>query len=146
MKSLTPVRAASNSTVAVLVARFTLARSTPGVSDKVRSIARAQAAHVMPLTGRSTRSAAAAFMRALDSRVAGRLRPRPRALLFRRHILPWQPNPPDRPPPSLLPLFQPVFVPRCARSCHRSYLGQSGATFRGPYLYDGPVRSADSLN
>src|ERR1700687_204498 len=52
----------SNSTVAVLVARFTWARVTPGVWDRVRSMVRAQAAHVMPETGRSTRSGAARFI------------------------------------------------------------------------------------
>ena len=61
----------SNSTVAVLVARFTLARSTPGVLARVRSMLRAQAAHVIPETGRSTRSGAVVFMRELRSRVGG---------------------------------------------------------------------------
>src|ERR1017187_3360212 len=57
MKSATRTRAGSNSTVAVLVARFTLARVTPLVEESVRSIERAQAAQVMPETGRSMRSA-----------------------------------------------------------------------------------------
>src|ERR1039458_5548821 len=57
MKSAGRTRAGSNSTVAVLVARLTLARVTPLVAVSVRSMVRAQAAQVMPETGRSTRSA-----------------------------------------------------------------------------------------
>src|ERR1039458_10665732 len=56
MKSAGRTRAGSNSTVAVLVARLTLARVTPLVAVSVRSMVRAQAAQVMPETGRSTRS------------------------------------------------------------------------------------------
>src|ERR1017187_944219 len=50
-------RAGSTATVAVLVARLTLARATPSVAASVRSMVRAQAAQVMPETGRSMRSA-----------------------------------------------------------------------------------------
>src|ERR1035441_5265764 len=57
MKSATRTRAGSNSTVAMLVARLTLARVTPLVEARVRSIERAQPAQVMPETGRSMRSA-----------------------------------------------------------------------------------------
>src|ERR1017187_10129533 len=58
MKSAGRTRAGSNSTVAVLVARLTLARVTPLVAVSVRSMVRAQAAQVMPETGRSMRSVA----------------------------------------------------------------------------------------
>src|SRR5450432_1328491 len=61
-KSFNCTMPGSNSTVAVLVARFTWARLTPGVCARVSSMLRAQAAHVMPETGRSTRSGAAWFI------------------------------------------------------------------------------------
>src|ERR1700731_1702109 len=62
VNSLADTLPGSNSTVAVLVARFTCARLTPAVWARVRSMVRAQAAHVMPETGRSTRSGVASFM------------------------------------------------------------------------------------
>src|SRR5438874_8529107 len=84
-KSLALIWAGSYWTVAVLVARLTFARLTPGALDSVRSMVRAQAAQVMPDTGRSTRSSgtgratwcsemSTVFMPALRSQAAGRRR------------------------------------------------------------------------
>src|SRR2546425_13082809 len=89
-KSLGWTWAGSYSTVAVLVARLTLARLTPGAVASVRSMVRAQAAQVMPDTGRSTRSAAAIFMPALRSQVAGRHPPADPVAPGPHHIPPWR--------------------------------------------------------
>ena len=63
MKSETCAWAGRYSTVAVLVARFTCARSTPGVLPSLRSMERAQAAQV-PVTatlGRHTNDRMVSF-------------------------------------------------------------------------------------
>src|SRR5215207_1203223 len=49
------VRAGSYSTVARAVAKLTAADPTPSAFDKRRSMRRAQAAHVIPVSGTSTR-------------------------------------------------------------------------------------------
>jgi hypothetical protein len=123
MKSLTPVRAASNSTVAVLVARFTLARSTPAVAESVRSMARAQAAHVIPLTGKSTRSAAGVVMPHVVTEAAHG---------FHQDFRFYQPDvvlhvaaAPSRSTSALVTPGVPASLrSTCARSCRKSSRGQ----------------------
>jgi hypothetical protein len=51
----TPVRRASYTTVARPVVKLTLAALTPSAFESLRSMRRAQATHVMPVTGSSTR-------------------------------------------------------------------------------------------
>src|SRR6184192_1167435 len=97
VKSPTLTSAGSYSTVAVLVARLTFARLTPGALASVRSMVRAQAAQVMPDTGRSTRSPAAVFMPALCSQVAGRHRRADPVGPGPHHIPLWRWRLPDPP-------------------------------------------------
>src|SRR5579871_777245 len=85
------------STVAVEVAKLTCARSTPGVCASVRSMVRAQAAHVIPDTGRSTRSAASTLIGELDTRAGGPLRRGPPAGLGWNRIRQWLGRPRGRP-------------------------------------------------
>ena len=99
--------------------------STPGVAASVRSMARAHAAHVIPETGRSTRSGAAVFMPALRSRSAAPRPPGPPActsarivihgrVAFSRSTEPWSRR--ESPP---------VSAPRCARNCRTSFRAPS---------------------
>src|ERR1035441_1078406 len=131
--------------VAVLVARFTRARSTPAVFARVRSMVRAHDAQVMPETGRSTRSGAAALMPALRSPTrarrqrASRVSPRPRRI--RRW--PWRPR--DQRRPWLHQACRQVAAPRCARNGRRSCPAPEDSEFGSPYIYDDIMDFADAL-
>src|ERR1039458_3417876 len=120
-KSRTCTMRGSNSTVAVLVARFTLTRTTPGVLVRVRSMVRAQAAQVMPETGRSTRSGTEVFMLGHRSPVAGPRWPGPRASPHPRHIPRWHRHSPGPPWPWPRRAWPGVSAPRCASNCRKSF-------------------------
>ena len=83
-----PVRAASNSTVAVLVAKFTCALLTPSSEPSCRSMVRAHAAQDMPPTGRSTRSSCVATLIAPALRIpTARMAPASAGTLVRPGIV-----------------------------------------------------------
>src|ERR1017187_2011194 len=140
MKSATFTRLGSYSTVAVEVAKFTLARSTPAVFPSFRSMVRAQAAHVIPETGRSTRCGVVTFMRALRIQDRGRLRPALRVSPGPRHIPLWRWPPGDPRRPGSRRGWTPRCAPRYACSCGKSFRGRKDAEFGSPYLYDALMR------
>src|SRR5215218_3300260 len=67
------VRAGSYSTVARAVAKLTAADSTPSAFDRRRSMRRAHAAHVIPVSGTSTRRLASPAAAVEDAASAGLL-------------------------------------------------------------------------
>ena len=89
--------------------------------EPLAKLLRAQAAQVMPDTGRSTRSGAVVFMRGLGSRVAGPRWPGHRAVPRPGR----NPPSPRRSPGPLWPwsrrAWPRVCAPRCASNCRKSF-------------------------
>src|SRR5450755_3072862 len=138
-KLLTAARDGSNSTVAVAVAKLTCAPATPAVAASWFSMARAQAAHDIPETGKSIRSAVpemgAAFIAVPYNRVARWPAPGRAAGYDRRQTLPLPYLPPGPRARSTLPGCSRVFVPPCARNCRTSSRLQEFWRFEGPYIF-----------